>query len=160
VSAPRDIEPASQIDAILALNNAHAVELSLLDRDRLRAMLATAPYGRCIGDVDALLIAFDQDSTYDSPNFQWFRLRYPRFLYVDRVAVADTARGRGHARRLYEDLFRFAREQGHGVVTCEVNLRPPNPASDRLHLALGFETVGQAAIHGGIKTVRYLARLI
>lgn len=160
MSVPRAIDSASQIDAVLALNNAHAVELSLLDRDRLRAMLAVAPYGRCIGEVDAFLIAFDQDSTYDSPNFLWFQSRYPRFLYVDRIAVAGTARGLGHARRLYDDLFRFAGEAGHHVVTCEINLRPPNPASDRLHQALGFETVGQAAIHGGAKMVRYLARLI
>jgi uncharacterized protein len=39
-----------------------------------------------------------------------------------------------------------------------VNSDPPNPASDAFHAALGFEVVGEAAIHDGAKTVRYLAR--
>jgi hypothetical protein len=43
---------------------------------------------------------------------------------------------------------------------CEVNSNPPNPASDALHASLGFREVGQATIHQGSKTVRYLARTI
>ena len=100
----------------------------------------------------------DQDADYDSPNFLWFKARYPRFVYVDRIAVAAAARGRGHARSLYGDLFGAALAKGHKVVVCEVNSDPPNPASDAFHAALGFSEVGQAAIHGGKKTVRYFAR--
>ena len=46
------------------------------------------------------------------------------------------------------------------TVVCEVNREPPNPASDAFHAALGFSEVGLAAIHGGSKTVRYLARAL
>jgi uncharacterized protein len=148
----RDAEPA-----LLALNNAHAVELSLLDATRLRAMLAQAFHAQRIGAVDAFLIAFDQDASYDSPNFLWFRARYPRFVYIDRIAVAPAARGRGLARRLYADLFDAARHADHMRIVCEVNSDPPNPASDAFHAALEFAEVGHAAIHGGSKTVRYLA---
>ena len=90
----------------------------------------------------------------------WFRERYPRFVYVDRVVVAAEARGRGHARRLYEDLFDHVRRAGHTIVTCEVNADPPNPASDAFHAALGFSEVGDAVIHGGKKSVRYYAKPI
>ncbi|TIV68514.1 MAG: GNAT family N-acetyltransferase, partial [Mesorhizobium sp.] len=76
-------------------------------------------------------------------------------VYVDRVVVAAAARGRGHARRLYEDLFEQARRAGHTMVTCEVNADPPNPASDAFHAALGFGEVGDAVMHGGKKSVRY-----
>ena len=113
---------------------------------------------RRIGAVDAFLLAFDQDADYDSPNFLWFRSRYPRFVYVDRIVVAPLARGRGHARRLYDDLFRHALRAGHERVVCEVNSEPPNPASDAFHATLGFSEVGAATIHDGSKTVRYLAR--
>jgi uncharacterized protein len=41
---------------------------------------------------------------------------------------------------------------------CEVNVEPPNRASDALHAALGFTRVGWAKIHEGRKTVRYLGR--
>ncbi len=144
--------------AVLLLNNAHAEELSWLEPEKLRAMVGNAFRAVCIGALEAFMLAFDQDGDYDSPNFLWFRDRYPRFVYVDRIAVDPSARGRGHARRLYEDLFSAARAAGHTVVVCEVNADPPNPASDAFHAALGFAEVGSAAIHGGKKTVRYFAR--
>ena len=99
--------------------------------------------------LDAFLLAFDQDAHYDSPNFLWFRARYPRFVYVDRIVVAIAARGRGYARRLYDDLFEHAAAAGHDRVVCEVNTQPPNPASDAFHAALGFVEVGTASVHDG-----------
>jgi predicted GNAT superfamily acetyltransferase len=146
--------------AVLTLNNAHAVELSWLDRPRLSHLLNQAFYARGIGAVDAFLLAFDQSADYDSPNFLWFRQRYTRFVYVDLIAVADTARGRGLAKRLYLDLFVQAIAAKHLMVVCEVNRDPPNPASDAFHAALGFTEIGMAAIHGGAKTVRYMERRI
>lgn len=143
---------------ILALNNHHAAELSWLEADRLSYLLKQAFYARRIGAIEAFIMAFDQSADYDSPNFLWLKQRYPRFVYVDRVAVDAAARGRGHARRLYEDLFEQARHAGHSVVTCEVNAEPPNPASDAFHARLGFHEVGAAAIQNGKKTVRYFAR--
>jgi predicted GNAT superfamily acetyltransferase len=149
----RDIEPA-----LLALNNRHAEELSWLEPEELSHLVVQAFYARRIGAVEAFLIAFDQDADYDSPNFLWFRARYRRFVYVDRIAVAESARGRGYARRLYHDLFDIAARNGHDIVVCEVNSDPPNPGSDAFHAALGFLEIGQATIHGGRKAVRYFAR--
>jgi hypothetical protein len=74
--------------------------------------------------------------------------------------VEQTARGRGHARRLYADLIGKAAAADRNVIVCEVNANPPNPASDAFHAALGFAEVGAASIHGGTKTVRYFARAI
>jgi predicted GNAT superfamily acetyltransferase len=157
--AAQEASAASAIgQRVLALNNEHAKELSWLDADRLVELVGRAFLARRIGDVDAFLLAFDQDADYDSPNFLWFRARYPRFVYVDRIVVSHSARGRGHARRLYDDLFQQARRAGHERVVCEVNREPPNPASDAFHAALGFSEVGTATIHDGSKTVRYLAR--
>ena len=143
--------------ALLALNNAHAQELSWLEAERLEYLISEAFLARRIGHVDAFLLAFDQDARYDSPNFIWFRARYPRFVYVDRIVVAPSARGRGCARRLYADLFEHAVRARHDRVVCEVNKIPPNPASDAFHAALGFVEIGTASVHGGSRTVRYLS---
>jgi predicted GNAT superfamily acetyltransferase len=161
-AAPSPISRVSVEDevAILALNNEHAAELSWLEPERLSFLLSEAFYIRRIGSLEAFIMTFDQDARYDSPNFLWFRSRYPRFVYVDRVVVAAQARGRGHARRLYEDLFAEVARAGHSIVTCEVNADPPNPASDAFHAALGFAEVGDAVIHGGKKAVRYYLRQI
>ena len=74
--------------AVLALNNAHAAELSWLDRDRLTLLPRHVFHARRIGEVDGFLMAFDQGAAYDSPNYLWFRQRYRRFFYIDRVVVA------------------------------------------------------------------------
>ena len=149
----------SMID-LLALNNAHARELSLLDLDRFNILAGSAFLARRIGHADAFLLVFDQDTDYDSPNFLWFRSRYVRFVYVDRIVVAPSARGRGYARRLYTELFEHASRTGHTHVVCEVNADPPNPVSDAFHAALGFAPVGAATIQGGGKTVRYFCRAL
>jgi predicted GNAT superfamily acetyltransferase len=143
--------------ALLALNNEHARELSWLQPERLQHLVEQAFLARRIGTLDAFLLAFDQGAHYDSPNFLWFRSRYPRFVYVDRNVVASSARGRGYARRLYDHLFKRAIAAGHDRVVCEVNLQPPNPASDAFHAVLGFVEVGAASVYDGSRTVRYLS---
>jgi predicted GNAT superfamily acetyltransferase len=158
ITAGEVAAPAPLGAAMLALNNAHAQELSWLEPARLERLVTHAFLARRIGNLDAFLLAFDQDAPYDSPNFLWFRNRYPRFAYIDRIAVAASARGRGLARLLYRGLFDEANRRGHEHVACEVNLAPPNPASDAFHAALGFVEVGRASIHNGSKIVRYLKR--
>jgi predicted GNAT superfamily acetyltransferase len=157
--ATRDLAGADG-EALLALNNDHAVELSWLEAQRLAHLVEEAFVARRVGVADALLLTFDQAADYDSVNYLWFRERYPAFVYVDRVVVADRARGRGLARRLYDDLFAAAKAAGHDRIVCEVNSDPPNPASDAFHAALGFVPVGTGQIHGGKKTVTYLERAL
>ena len=145
------------LESILSLNNAFETELSLLDTKNLSALIQQAFYARRIGNIDAFAIAFDhQNSNYHSPNYLWFRLQYPHFVYVDRVVVTEAARGQGYARRLYTELMTHARAAGHDRIVCEVNISPPNPGSDAFHAAFGFSEIGAATIHGGLKTVRYL----
>jgi predicted GNAT superfamily acetyltransferase len=158
---PADVSSAAPLaKALLELNNTNARQLSWLEPERLQHLVGEAFLARRVGSLDAFLLAFDQSADYDSPNFLWFRSRYPRFVYVDRIVVASSARGRGLAGRLYSDLFERAAEAGHERVVCEVNVDPPNPASDAFHAALGFVEVGEASVHGGSRTVRYLSRTL
>jgi hypothetical protein len=142
----------------LELNNDHAEELSYLPAERMRKLVSEAFLAASIGAGEALLIAFDQDAGYDSVNFLWFKARFDRFVYVDRVVVDPKARGRGLARALYLELFERARAAGHSRIVCEVNSDPPNPASEKFHQGLGFQEIGGAVIAGGKKTVRYFAK--
>ena len=152
----RDIDEAA-LPSALTLNNANAAELSLKSEDGFRALLAAAFYSRCTEQREALLIAFDQDADYQGESFLWFRSRYPRFVYVDRVVVDSRHRGKGIARALYAELFDLARAAGHERILCEVNLAPPNPTSDAFHRALGFIEVGRGVVPRLKREVRYLA---
>jgi len=151
------LTPGDPSPALVALNNAHAAELSPLGPERFAAMIDAAFLAARIGEADALLLAFDQAADYDSANFLWFHDRFARFVYVDRIVVSPAARGRGLARMLYEALFERARAAGHARLVCEVNADPPNPASDAFHAALGFGEIGAARLANG-KTVRYYER--
>jgi uncharacterized protein len=148
------------VPAILALNNAHATELSWLNLGQLESLLRQAFYARHIGETGGFLVAFDETANYDSPNYLWFRQRRSKFIYIDRVVVAPGMRGRGYARRLYRGLFDRTRSAGYDLVVCEVNVDPPNPVSDAFHATMGFGEIGGATIHDGTKTVRYLARSV
>jgi predicted GNAT superfamily acetyltransferase len=150
----RDME----LEGLCRLNNQFSAETSPLTEDGMRRLLGMAFYALGVaegGDPDAMLLAFDQAAPYENPNFEFFRSRHTHFVYIDRMITANHAQRRGLGRRLYEDLFRRAREAGHSIVGCEVNLDPPNPGSDAFHERLGFVEVGQATLKKG-KTVRYL----
>jgi uncharacterized protein len=163
----------SATQALLTLNNNHSVELSPLTLPELDCIIRASFFSATINDSDALLISFDQSFPHEHQNLHWLRTYFANlrsenasanhyspdnFVYVDRVVVAPAARGKGHARALYTDLFQRAKSAGHTRIVCEVNLDPPNPVSDAFHASLGFSEIGRAPIPGHAKTVRYLLR--
>jgi len=146
--------------ALRDLNNANARETSFLTTEDWQALVAGAFAATCVADAAALLITFDQEADYHSPNFKWFQARRSRFVYVDRIVVSDRNRGRGLAALLYRDLFERSRAAGHDRVVCEVNLDPPNPGSDAFHAKMGFQETGRAELEPGGKWVRYYEKLL
>ncbi len=56
------------------------------------------------------------------------------------VYLAAGATGRGLGRALYDELL--ARVDADGIHTCLAVIAAPNPASEALHAALGFQQVG------------------
>ena len=97
---------------------------------------------------------------YDSENLRWFE-RYiaetgADLIYVDRIAIAKTARDHGVGSALYHAAFAaFADRQ---LIGCEINIEPPNLGSMRFHERLGFSRVGERAYDGGRKSVAYYVR--
>jgi predicted GNAT superfamily acetyltransferase len=147
------------LNALIALNNQHAVELSWVEKQQFENMILSAVYARGIAPAKGFLLAFDQTALYHNFNFLWFRARYETFMYVDRIVVGYAFRGQGVARALYDDLFVFAKSQRQKLIVCEVNTDPPNPMSGVFHKRLGFTQVGESLIPSG-KRVQYLAKQI
>lgn len=145
-------------DAFLALNTESVAMLSPLDAQSVRDLVDTSYCAWLTPERDAMLIALNERSNYDSPNFKWFLQRYDRFVYVDRVVVAESARGRGIARALYEQLIRQATTDGYPVICAEIYYDPPNPASDAFHESMGFVEIGRAFVEKYGKSVRYIVR--
>jgi uncharacterized protein len=146
---------SDDLPALLALNNAHAVEVNALTADGLATLVGVATYARVLDGGHGFLLALDERTPVQGPNHAWFLARYPTFFYIDRVVIAPAARGRGHARRLYDDLAAVAADK---PLCCEVNLAPPNPGSLAFHDSLGFVPCGEADDPRNGKRVRYLVR--
>jgi predicted GNAT superfamily acetyltransferase len=145
---------------IWELNQAAVPAVASVPRAQIDRLAAMACYFRVVDDgteVVAFLIGLAPDAPYESVHFGWFRERYPSFVYIDRVAVADGSQRRGLGRMLYDDLIAFAAPRAP-LVTCEVNTRPRNEVSFAFHAAFGFEIVGSQESADGTKTVALMTR--
>lgn len=146
--------------ALAVLNDAAAPAVPITSPDDLARLVSLAGLalglereGRLVGFV----IAMTPGADYDSENFVFFESRDIDHLYVDRIVIDESERGRGLGAVLYGAVFDTARRQGRLEVTCEVNLDPPNPGSLAFHDRLGFRSVGTQATKGGAVTVSLLA---
>jgi uncharacterized protein len=155
----RNITPAD-VPALLALNNAEAERVNALTTEALEGLLSRAFAARMTVDGQAFLIAFDHATPPQGPNHAWFTARESYFAYIDRVVVAPGLRGKGVARALYEDVAKIALSEQTHLLTCEVNLEPPNPESLAFHEKLGFTACGEAVDHRNGKRVQYLRKPI
>lgn len=155
----RDVS-AADLDAVLSLNQSEVPNVGGVDLEKMRWFAANASYFRVVTSKDELaayLVGFRPGTGYTSPNYLWFCENYDDFAYVDRIAVAKFARRSGIASRLYDD-FAAAMPRSVGIMTCEVNVRPPNESSMTFHQRLGFKQVGSLESAGGGKEVAMLAR--
>lgn len=163
----------ADLPAVLALNAANVPHVGALDAAKLARLWGEAFALRVarvdgegdgeVGAVVGFMLAMVEGAAYESLNYLWFAARYPRFTYVDRIAVAEGWRGLGVGRRLYGDVEALARAAGRGAggwLTCEVNLAPPNPGSLAFHARLGFAGVGERWDDGGATGVRMLAKVV
>lgn len=134
-----------ELDSILALNNAAGPAILPLDATRLRWFFNQAEYFRVAerdGMLSGFLVGFGSESEHDSSNFHWFRERYPRFFYIDRIVVASRRRGGGLGRAFYADVQSYA-ELRYPHLACEVFIEHDNDPARIFHGSFGFHEVGQ-----------------
>lgn len=144
---------------VLELNQASVQELSPLDAPRLAYILALAHRSLVAsdedGDVLAFALAIAPGTNYDSLNYSTLSEMFESFLYLDRIAVADSARRKGLGAALYDAMEATAAPFGRMV--CDVNIEPRNDASLAFHAARGYREVGELA-HGDVKTVALMSK--
>jgi len=155
----RRVEEAD-LDDVLRINEAAVPAVNSVDLEQMRWFAANAAYfGVALrdGQVGGFLIGMRPGTNYASLNYRWFCDRYEEFGYIDRVAIAANARRLGLATRLYQD-FEASLPRTVGILTCEVNIVPPNESSMRFHEHLGFRTIGTQTLESDRKTVALMAR--
>ena len=137
--------------AVLAMNEDALPHVSSLTESEFSVLAGQCFYfGVALvdGAVAGSLMALRPGEDYRSLNYRWFCERYENFVYIDRIVVAPQFNGLGIGRALYADVERAARDTAP-ILTCEVNLDPPNPGSMAFHKKLGFAEVGQLVADEG-----------
>ena len=161
-AALRDVAPAD-LAAVHALNEAAVPAVNSIAREAFRRFARDSAYFRVAeegGTILGFLLGRTPEAEYNSPNFVWFRERYPDFVYVDRIVVGEAAQGTGLGRRFYGRFEEFGRERGSPILACEVNLRPRNERSLRFHHRFGFTEVGRQETEEGRKLVSLMVKEI
>ena len=139
------------LPTVVQLNNAAVPAVSEADLAKMQLLVEqshlslVAEHG---GHVVAFCINFGPGADYSSVNYLWFCARYDEFVYLDRIAVAESARNLGIGAALYAAVE--AHIAGTPWLLCEVNLRPRNDGSLRFHDRIGFVEVGQQETNYGI----------
>ena len=147
----RDATPADSA-AIRAVNEAGQPGVTPFEPGEIERCIARATYFRVAeqdGEVTGYLLAFGAGFPSIGDEYAWFTARHESFVYVDQIAVAKRAWRGGVGSALYADLESFAAARGIPRLTCEVNLRPPNPRSLAFHAARGFAEVGRLEVSDG-----------
>lgn len=104
------------------------------------------------------LLAFPSDTPYDGEEFISLTNTSPGpFIYIDQVAVSTDVRRTGAASRLYQATELAAQRRGIQVISCEVNLLPPNPGSLAFHRSKGFFQTGVMETQDG-RTVALMSK--
>jgi predicted GNAT superfamily acetyltransferase len=143
------LEPVVNADfeSILQINQAAqpgVLSLSLPEPERIKNEAAVFCALKANGKCRAYVIAYSRDSTYDGEEFRWLQKNVTdKFLYIDQIAVASESHGGGFGTRVCEFMERFAVMNDFTCLCCEVNLKPPNPQSERFHLRREFREIGR-----------------
>lgn len=151
----RDALPAD-FARILQLNSEWEHVTSPLGPASLQHLHDHSAYHRVAdmnGTIAAFLLAIAPGAPYDSPNYRWFDESGTDFIYIDRIVVARECQRAGLGDALYDDVLGFARQSGAARLVCEVDIEPPNAASDAFHARRGFVEVGTQVIANGRKRV-------
>ena len=150
----------SDIDAALELNNLNAPAVGEIDRTQLEFLIEHSLYSFAIGadTLHAFCITFAPGAPYTSVNYQWFSQNYSEFVYLDRIVVSEKMRNNSLGAKLYAAVEqRMIKDRCAPILTCEVNLNPPNIGSIRFHNRIGFREVGQQDSKPGL-TVSLLSK--
>ena len=151
--------------AVMAINAACVPEVGEMDAEKLAFFVEHSGFFAVeedeSGEVIGFLIGLDETTTsYTSNNYAWFKERYPKFAYVDRIALSESARGKGLGPKFYDAFAAWAYGHGKLYVTAEVNTVPDNPHSHHFHQKYGFVETGRANPYGGDEEVAYYEKVL
>ncbi len=146
------------LQAVLVMNEAAVPHVSGVELSEMEYYLEKADPFLVIeeeGELAGFMIVLQKGLNYESLNYKFFCTNYEDFDYVDRIVISKKFRGKKLGTAIYQHL---AENSAQKLITCEVNLKPPNPNSLEFHKALGFRKVAEQETEGGKKKVALMVK--
>ncbi|WP_044957754.1 GNAT family N-acetyltransferase [Butyrivibrio sp. LC3010] len=146
------IEP-KDYDYVLKLNEENVDALIPTDRGELEYLAEKAVLFHVIyvdENPAGFIIALREGlEDYDFKSYRWFKERYSKFLYIDRIVVDKEYWKKGIGRKLYQYAFDYVKENDIEIVAAAITTVPYNKESLSFHAKMGFTEVGEQLIRGG-----------
>ena len=116
---------------------------------RLQSINCTYSYIQCSTDSIPVgfIFLYDEKTEYDSLNYLYFKNKYQKFLYVDRIIIAAEHQKKGYGQQLYDYVIDT---HNPDIFCCEVNITPPNRQSLIFHQKYGFKEIGQQTVYNKV----------
>lgn len=116
---------------------------------RLQSVNCTYSYIQCSTNSMPVgfIFLYDEKTEYDSLNYLYFKSRYQKFLYVDRIIIAGEHQKKGYGQQLYDFVIDT---HNPDIFCCEVNITPPNRQSLSFHHKYGFKEIGQQNVYNKV----------
>ena len=93
------------------------------------------------------IFLYDNSSHYDSLNYLYFKKKYQKLLYVDRIIIAGEHQKKGYGQQLYDFVIDT---HNPDIFCCEVNITPPNRQSLSFQQKYGFKEIGQQNVYNKV----------
>jgi predicted GNAT superfamily acetyltransferase len=143
---------------ILEMNEDSVPHVSSVELSDMKRFLKQANPFLVVEEEDELagfMIVLQKGLDYKSLNYRFFCTNYENFDYVDRIVIKDKFRDKKLGTALYNHL---EEQYSAEMITCEINIKPPNEKSMGFHKSLGFSKVAEQETGGGKKSVAMMVK--
>ena len=153
----------NDIDKIIKINELSVPAVNSISRNKFEWFIKNSIYFKLIEspgyEIKGFLLVLNQAIDYESLNYNWFKQRNKKFVYIDRISILDKFKRNGLGRMLYQDL-EIRVKSDYDIIACEYNLKPMNHESEKFHKSTGFKQVGELITHNGNKEVALMLKQI
>jgi len=146
----RTLRP-TDLELIHKWNESTVPKVNSLTFEEFRLQSINCTYSYIQYSTDSIPVGFiflyDEKTEYDSLNYLYFKNKYQKFLYVDRIIIAAEHQKKGYGQQLYDYVIDT---HNPDIFCCEVNIIPPNRQSLSFHQIYGFKEIGQQTIYNKV----------
>ena len=141
----------TDLELIHKWNQSTVPKVNSLTFEEFRLQSVNCTYSYIQSSTDSMPVGFiflyDEKTYYDSLNYLYFKNRYQKFLYVDRIIIAGEYQKKGYGQQLYDFVIDT---HNPDIFCCEVNITPPNRQSLSFHHKYGFKEIGQQNVYNKV----------